>query len=250
MQATLLDLDGNAAGELDLPAVFETPYRPDLIARAVDSARANRTQPYGPNGYAGIRTSGESAGAGLGRARVPRANNRAVRVAQATGGRQAHPPKPEADRGKDINDKERRLATRSAIAATAKADRVRERGHAFADRLAVPVVLVDEFADVIKTQEVLGLLETIGGDPDISRAEDGRTVRAGRGTTRGRKYQEPKSILFVTASEAGPSRGARNLAGVDVTTADEVNVEDLAPGGDAGRLTVWTESAVEGVSDR
>ena len=37
---------------------------------------------------------------------------------------------------------------------------------------------------------------------------------------------------------------------VDVTTAREVNAEDLAPGGEAGRLTVWTESAVEEVADR
>ncbi len=250
MQTTLLDLDGDATGELDLPAVFETPYRPDLIARAVDSARANRTQPYGADAHAGLRTSGESAGTGLGRARVPRANNRAVRVPQATGGRQAHPPKPEADRGKEINDKERQLATRSAIAATADPERVRERGHAFAEDLAVPIVLEDPFAQVGKTRDVLGILETIGADADISRAESGRTVRAGRGTTRGRKYQEPKSILFVTASEDGPSRGARNLAGADVTTADEVNAEDLAPGGAPGRLTVWTASAIEEVSDR
>lgn len=250
MQATLLDTNGDDAGEIDLPEIFSTPYRPDLIARAVATAQANRTQPYGSDPMAGKRTSGESIGAGRGRARIPRANNRAVRVPQAVGGRRAHPPKTSADRGKDMNDKERQLATRSAIAATSDPDVVVERGHAFEDELALPIVIDDEFGDVNRTREVLDILEAIGVDEDVARAEDGRTIRAGRGTTRGRKYKQPKSILFVTSSDAGPSRGARNLAGADVTTAEEVNVEDLAPGGHAGRLTIWTEAAITEVADR
>jgi large subunit ribosomal protein L4e len=52
----------------------------------------------------------------------------------------------------------------------------------------------------------------------------------------------------VTSEE--PSRAARNLAGVDVATAREVNAEDLAPGAHPGRLTLWTESAVAEVADR
>lgn len=250
MQATILDVDGETAGECDLPDVFLTPYRPDLIARAVTAAQANRTQPYGTDEHAGMRTSAESIGAGRGRARIPRANNRAQRVPQAVGGRRAHPPKAETDRGKDINDKERRLAIRSAIAATADAERVADRGHAFDETLEFPVVLGEDFSEIQKTQDVLAVLEAVGMDADIARADDGRSIRSGRGTTRGRKYKRPKSILFVTSSEEGPSRGARNLAGVDTTTANEVNVEDLAPGGHAGRLTVWTEAAIEEVADR
>ena len=92
------------------------------------------------------------------------------------------------------------------------------------------------------------MLEALGLHDDIERAEDGKTVRAGRGKTRGRKYRRPTSILFVTSEE--PSRAARNLAGADVTTAAQVNVEDLAPGTHPGRLTVFTESAIEEVADR
>ena len=250
MKATLTTLEGEADGEVDLPGVFETPLRPDLINQAVTAAQANRTQPYGADAYAGMRTSAESIGAGRGRARIPRTNNRAVRVPQAVGGRRAHPPKPEADRGKDINRKERQLATRSAIAATADAELVAERGHRFAEDLVLPIVLDDAFEELDRTQEVLAVLEAIGIDADVERAEDGRSVRAGRGSARGRKYKQPKSILFVTSSEAGPSRGARNLAGADVATAGEVNVEDLAPGGHPGRLTVWTAAAIEEVADR
>ena len=100
----------------------------------------------------------------------------------------------------------------------------------------------------MKTRAVVSTLEALGLHADVERADEGREIKAGRGSTRGRKYREPSSILFVTSEE--PSTAARNLAGVDVTTAAEVNAEDLAPGTHTGRLTVFTESAVEEVADR
>jgi large subunit ribosomal protein L4e len=169
-------------------------------------------------------------------------------VPQTVGGRKAHPPKAEKDQGKGINDKERKLAIRSAIAATTDAERVAERGHAFDSDLDLPLVVSDDFEDLVKTREVVDLLESLGVHADVERADDGRKVKAGQGKARGRKYREPKSILFVTSGE--PSKAARNLAGADVTTAAEVNAEELAPGTHAGRLTVWTESAVAEVADR
>ncbi len=248
MQATVRDLNGDDAGELELPAVFETTYRPDLIKRAVEAAQANRIQETGTDEYAGLRTPAESHGSGRGLAHVPRQNGRAREVPQAVSGRAAHPPKAEKDRGLEINKKERKLATQSAIAATADGELVAERGHEFDEDVAFPLVVSDEFEELIKTQEALEALGALGVAADIERAEEGKTVRAGRGTTRGRKYTQPKSVLIVTSEE--PSLAARNLAGADVATAAEVNVEDLAPGTHAGRLTLWTESALEEVAER
>ena len=250
MQAKTIDLDGNEAGEIDLPEVFETTYRPDLIKRAVLAAQANRTQDYGSDPFAGKRTSAESLGTGRGMARVPRSNGQGRRVPQAVGGRRAHPPKAEKDRTQKVNKKERQLAVRSAIAATADADLVAERGHRFEEDVELPLVVSDEFEELLKTKEVVAFLKSVGLHADVERADEGRKVRAGQGKTRGRKYKEPSSILFVTSSEAGPSKAARNLAGVDVATAREVGAEDLAPGTHPGRLTVWTESAIEEVADR
>jgi large subunit ribosomal protein L4e len=250
MNATVRDLDGSEAGDVELPDVFETPLRPDLVRRAVVSAQANRKQRHGADPNAGMRTPAESPGSGRGMAHVPRENNQGRRVPQTVGGRRAHPPKAEADPSLDVNDKERKQAVRSAVAATTDAELVAERGHDFDDDLELPLVVSDEFEDLVKTKEVVSFLEAVGAHADVERADEGRTVRAGRGTTRGRKYQEPSSVLFVTASEAGPSKAARNLAGVDVATAGEVNAEDLAPGAAPGRLTVWTESAIEEVADR
>ncbi len=248
MQATVRDLDGEDAGEVELSAVFETTFRPDLIKRAVLAAQANRMQDTGTDEYAGLRTPAESHGSGRGLAHVPRQNGRAREVPQAVSGRAAHPPKAEAERGLDINEKERKFATRSAIAATADGELVAERGHAFDGDVDLPLVVSDEFEALVKTKEAVEALEALGVGDDIERAEDGKTIRAGRGTTRGRKYTEPKSILVVTSEE--PSLAARNLAGSDVATAAEVNVEDLAPGTHAGRLTLWTESAIEEVAER
>jgi len=247
MQATVHTLDGEHDGELELPDVFETPFRPDIIRRAVQAAQANRKQDYGSDEYAGLRTPAESFGSGRGQAHVPREGGQARRVPQTVGGRPAHPPKAEKDRSLDINDKERKKATRSAIAATADPELVAERGHAFDDDLELPLVVTDAFEELKKTRAVVDVLEAIGVHADIERADD-RTVRGGQGTTRGRKYRRPTSILFVTSET--PSRAARNLAGVDVTTATEVDAEALAPGTHPGRLTVWTESSIEEVSDR
>ena len=247
MNATVRDLDGEETGEADLPEIFETPLRPELIRQAVDAAQANRKQDHGADEYAGLRTPAESFGSGRGMAHVPREGGQARRVPQTVGGRKAHPPKAETDRSQNVNDKERKLATRSAIAATADEETVAERGHEFDADVDLPVVLDDEFEDLVKTQDVVDVLESLGIHADIERADDTK-IKAGQGKARGRKYRRPRSILFVTSEE--PSTAARNLAGADVATAQEVNAEDLAPGGDPGRLTVYTESATEEVGQR
>lgn len=248
MKATVRNLDGDADGSLELPDVFDTAFRPDLIQRAVSAAQANRKQAYGADEFAGLRTPAESPGSGRGMAHIPSENGQARRVPSAVSGRRAHPPKAEKDRSKQLNDKERQLAIQSAIAATTDAEVVADRGHEFDDDAELPVVVSDDFEDLVKTQEVVAFLEGAGLHADVERADEGRSVRAGQGKARGRKYSQPKSVLFVTSEE--PSRAARNLSGADVATADEVNAEDLAPGAQPGRLTVWTESAIEEVADR
>lgn len=256
MKAPRYDVDGETSGDTELPEVFTEPIRPDLVRRAVLAAQANRKQPHGADEFAGMRTPAESPGSGRGVAHVPRnrrgprGEQQGARVPQAVGGRRAHPPKADADRGLDLNDKERKAAIRSALAATADPTFVSERGHAFDDELELPLVVDNEFESLTKTKEVVSLFEAIGVHADVERAEEGRSVRAGRGTTRGRKHQEPSAILVVTSSDAGPSKAARNLPGVDVATGTEVNAEDLAPGGVPGRLTLWTEAALAEVADR
>jgi large subunit ribosomal protein L4e len=104
------------------------------------------------------------------------------------------------------------------------------------------VVLEDRFGDLGKTSEVIAALDAAGVLGDVERAKASRKVRAGRGKMRGRRYKQRKSLLIVTADR--PLKAAENLAGVDIATVDQLNTELLAPGTQAGRLTVWTESAL------
>jgi large subunit ribosomal protein L4e len=242
--ANIIDLSGNTKGEVELPAVFDEVYRPDLIKRAVLAAQGNRYQPYGPRMYSGMDTSAHSWGSGRGVAQIPRLANgsRAARVPQAVGGRRAHPPKPEADRTEKVNKKERRMAIRSAIAATCDSDLVKARGHRFEAQL--PLVAADELENVEKTKDVVSFLQSAGLYDDVLRAKDGRTIRAGKGKLRGRRFKNKKSVLIVATCDSPIMKSARNLAGVDVISVDSLNAEVLAPGTHAGRLTVWTESAI------
>ncbi|MFY1642833.1 50S ribosomal protein L4 [Methanoculleus bourgensis] len=242
MKAQVRTLTGEIAHDVDLPEIFNEEYRPDLIKRAVLALQSTRFQPHGTDPYAGMRTSAESWGSGRGVAQVPRIKNssKVARVPQATGGRAAHPPKVAKVLVKEINRKEKQKALRSAIAASTSPDLVRERGHLFEGDL--PLVLEDRFEEITRTGDVIAALSALGIYADVERAKASRKVRAGRGTMRGRRYKQRKSVLIVTGNE--PLRAARNLAGVDAVTVNQLNTELLAPGTHAGRLTVWTESAI------
>ncbi len=243
MDLNIIDLSGNSTKKI-ATSLFDEPYRPDLIKKAVLASQANRQQPYGPHVYAGMRTSAEGWGPGRGVSRVARLKNssKAARIPEAVKGRQAHPPKPETDRTEKINHKERKRAIKSAIAATRNVDLVRNRGHQFSASL--PLVAVDELSALSKTKDVKSFLEAANVWSDIIRAKVTR-IRAGKGKLRGRRYKQPKSILIITAEDKGVVKAARNLAGVDIVICDQLNVELLAPGTHAGRLTIYTESAIK-----
>jgi len=242
MDLNIIDLSGNSTKKIT-SKLFDEPYRPDLIKKAVLAAQANRMQPYGPHMYAGLRTSAEGWGPGRGVSRVARIANgsKAARIPQAVKGREAHPPKPETDRTEKINDKERKKAIRSALAATGNIELVKKRGHQFSASL--PLVVADELSALTRTKDVKSFLEAAKLWDDILRAKQTR-VRAGKGKLRGRRYKTPKSILIVTGQDNGVVKAARNLAGVDVVNYDQLNAELLAPGTHAGRLTIYTESAI------
>jgi large subunit ribosomal protein L4e len=242
MKAQVKTLDGGVTKSIDLPEMFSEEYRPDLIKKAVMALQSTRRQPHGSHPFAGIRSSAVGWGSGRGSSHVPRIKNgsRAAKVPQAKGGREAHPPKVEKVLIKEINQKEKQKAFRSAVAASVNAELIKGRGHIFEG--PVPVVFEDKLEAIGKTAELITALTAAGLFNDIERAKDSKKVRAGRGKMRGRRFKQRKSLLIVTADK--PLLAARNLSGVDVVTVDQLNVEHLAPGMQAGRLTIWTESAL------
>jgi len=245
-------LEGEVVEEIELPEIFMEVFRPDLIKRAVISSQTARIQAWGTDPKAGKRTTAKSFGSGRGAAMVPRvkgsrhpAGSKAAFIPQATGGRKAHPPKTESIIHEKINRKERRLAIRSAVAATANREMVENRGHKIANIDQIPFVVGDELEAIKRTKDTREIFEKLGLMDDVTRAKTGRTIRAGRGKMRGRKYKTPKGPLVVVGEDKGISLGARNHAGVDVVVVNNLNAELLAPGTHPGRLTIYTKSAVE-----
>ena len=97
MKVNVYSIQGEVKEEIELPAIFNEEYRPDLIKRAVLSAQSARIQPWGNDPMAGKRTSAESWGSGRGVAMVPRikGGSRTAFIPQAIGGRRAHPVRAE-----------------------------------------------------------------------------------------------------------------------------------------------------------
>jgi len=244
----VFDKSGKQNGDIELPSVFQSEVRTDLVRKAVKVSRANRRQPYGANPVAGERHATRSVGKGSGRSRVPRlTQGQAAALAPGNvGGRRAHPPQARKSWTLRMPTKERRLAIASALAATANGGLVAARGHK-ADAKAFPIVVEDDFAAHLKTKDAVAALVAMGIGADLDRAKVGRHVRAGIGKLRGRKYKTPKSVLFVTADGIAPA--AANLTGCDVVSARGLGAEHLAPGGDVGRLTVFTKSAIAALKE-
>jgi large subunit ribosomal protein L4e len=246
MKVPIINLQNEKSGDIDLPKVFSTPVRHDVIRRAVIALQSTRFQPQGRDSMAGKRTTAESRGTGHGIARVPRLkqSSRAAFGVSTVGGHQAFPPLSEKDIVKRINKKEKRFAIRSGIAATAVKELVEKRGHKIQKVEQLPIVVSDELESLEKTREVKEFLETLELWSDIQRA-DRRTVRAGKGKMRGRKHKKGKGPLIVIGEDKGIGYAARNLPGVEVTDVYGLNAEILAPGAHPGRLVIWTKSAIE-----
>ena len=250
-QVHVYSVEGEAVRTVDLPVVFRSEVREDLIRRAVTAAQANRRQAYGPGSRAGMKHSVRWSGKGHGVSRVPRLRDGST-GAQApgtVGGRRAHPPRPERVWAKKINDRERHEARNAALAALRDPAFVTARGHRFDGGLSLPVVLEDAIESLEPeegaTREGLTILGRLGLQDDVARAKAGRHVRAGRGKMRGRRTRQPRSLLIVVKEPAKVRRLFGNLPGVEVITPASLNAEVLAPGGDPGRLTMFSEGALE-----
>ena len=246
MKGVVISLEGKKIREIEIPDVFDTPYRPDIIKRAVVASEANRRQPYGPNKKSGMRHAVSTWGKGRGTARVQRLTQgrTAAESPNNVGGRRAHPPRVEKIYHKKINKKENTLARFSSFAATGNSEIISSRNHKFDDKLAFPIIIEDAFEGLMTTKDAVNVLDTIGVGEDLERAKKGKHIRAGRGTMRGRKYKIPKSVLVVCNDDSNLQPSLRNLPGVDVIRVENVSTSDLAPGGLPGRLTVYTESAI------
>ncbi|MGY8715252.1 MAG: 50S ribosomal protein L4 [Candidatus Poseidoniales archaeon] len=267
--AETYDISTEDGKNISLPEVFESEIRHDLVISAVHASRANRRQPYGHREHGGKRApqpgmkhSVEWWGKGRGVSRIMRKTGQrtGAQNPHTRGGRRAHGPMVAKDWSQKLNSKQKTIARNSAISATIDSSIVSSRGHRFNGDLRFPIVIenyvesrngTEEKYDLesiplqYSTRKFLAMMVGLGLGDDLNRARDGRKIRAGKATMRGRKYRTPKSVLLVVSKKDGLHKAAKNIPGVDVVSAKDLCAEDLAPGGDLGRLTVWTRSAIE-----
>lgn len=258
MKLPIYTTEKNKAGEKQLPAQFGEEYRPDLIQRAVIAFESAARQLYGSNARAGLRKSARTSKRrrdyrttyGYGISRVARKifSRRGTRMSwagastpQTRGGRRAHPPKSEKIQEQKINQKEKQKAVRSAMAATLNKELVTQRGHKVP--ATYPFILSSAFENMTKTKEVEQILTLLGFEAELIRSSI-KKIRAGKGKLRGRPYRRKKGILIVVGQECPLIRAAQNVPGVDVITVRSLNAHILAPGAMPGRVTLWTENAI------
>ena len=245
----VLDIEGKVTGEISLPTVFETRLRLDIIQKASIAQQSHRFQPQGRNLMAGKRTTAEGFGVGRGISRVPRIGGHgplsgtAAFAPGTVGGRMAFPPVTAKKIAKQINRKERRLALRSAIAATASDEIVRQRGHKFDQERRLPLVVNDEVEKLSKSSQAKHFLSAVGVWDDVLRVRRSKRIKSGRRV-------HAVGPLIVVGDDKTARKALRNFEGVSVIRADELSVEMLAPGTHPGRLTIWTESAVKKIAEK
>ncbi len=257
MNIPIKNKEGITTGQCTLPQVFETPLRKDLILRANLALQSHQRQPYGADARAGVKTAAKlsrrrrkyKTAYGHGISRVPRKilSRNGIRMnwvgafAPGTvGGRRAFPPQSEKVWTQKINDKERKLAIKSALAATIKKECVTARGHNTPSDY--PFVISNDFETLDKTITVKKALEKLGLGNELVRCAV-RKIRAGKGKNRGRPYVHKKGPLIVVSGPCKLLQSAQNIPGVDVVTAQKINTQLLAPGSKPGRLTLYTQGA-------
>ena len=241
----------------DLPTQFQERIRPDIVKRAVLSIESKNIQPEGTSPEAGMqhvtrwrqRRRVYRRSKGLGRSRTPRKImqgrgmqqlGEGAEAPQTRGGRTAHPPKAEKDHSEEINNKERRKAIRSAIAATNDKELVNSH-HEYDGELPLTT---NEVSEIEKTSELQNHLEELGLEEELERASQ-KKVRSGKGANRGRKYARKRGPLLVIAEDEGISKAASNIPGLEISLVDQLNAQKLSMGEKPGRLTIWTEKSLE-----
>jgi len=87
-------------------------------------------------------------------------------------------------------------------------------------------------------------LKRFGAYEDVQKVIDSKTLRAGKGKLRNKRYQVKKGPLVVYSNEnVKLVKAFRNIPGVEVANVNRLNLQTLAPGGQLGRFVIWTQSA-------
>jgi large subunit ribosomal protein L4e len=242
----------DVASTMKLPGVFLAPIRPDVVHQVFTVMSNNKRQPYSVNKYAGKMPSASSWGTGRAVSRIPRVQGGGThRSGQGAfgnmcrGGRMFAPTKIWRKWHSKVNVTQKRYACASALAASAVPALVMSRGHRIDNLHECPIVVSNSAESMSKTGAAVKLLKKIGAHDDVDKVIASRTMRAGKGKMRNRRFVQRRGPLIVYAKDGGITRAFRNIPGVELADVSSLNILQLAPGGHVGRFIIWTESAVE-----
>lgn len=245
----ILETDGSNRSTITLPAVFETPYRPEVIQKVYNNLNSYTFQRQGRYPAAGQMVSAESRNTGLGIARIARARGEGFpRAGQAAGvasvrhGRLAHPPVSWKNIYKKVNKKEKLLALCSAIAATTNSELIKRRGHKIKDEIQLPIVVSNEIESVVKSKDLEKILFNLGLEEDLKRTFIRRNKSYHKHSINRRSAL---SVLILVGNDEKIGRLSNSLPGITVKSVKSVSVLDLAPGSKPVRLTIFSENAIK-----
>jgi len=262
-KAKILTIDGKEKTKIDLPKCFSASVREDIIAKIIE-VKKNK-QPYGPSILAGNQYSASGkinhrrhvwkTSYGRGISRVPRKilsrkgsqfRWEGATIPSARGGRRAHPPKPiSMINTLRINKKEMKIALISAISATANDRKLIQRYERLKDKkIEILPIITESKLTTLKTKDLIESLKKILGKDLFEVALKKKSVRAGVGKLRGRKYKSNAGMLLVVGNKE-----KIKASGFDSVRAENLSVTDLANGG-TGRLTIYTEEAIKNLGEK
>lgn len=257
MKSKIISIDGKEKGSIELPKMVSSEIRKDVVARVFESQK--RETPYGPMNYAGRGHSASGilrrkrhawkATYGKGIARSPRKIMSRHGVSfqwvgatapYARGGGRAHGHNPNEVQFRKVNKTELRIALGSAIAGTFDAKYAEKK---YSLKVSNSAYVVDDSVVKAKTSDFIEFLQKAFGNASEKLLKV-KTVRAGQGKARGRKYKSNAGLLFVVSSDE-----KMNKSGVDVVKAKELQISDLAPNGQPGRFAIYSEKAIKEISE-
>ena len=253
MKAKLYDKNGKVKGDVNLPKCFSARIRADILLKVFETQKGAFAQVYGAKEGAGAQYSASGISKkkrhdwkgsyGKGISRVPRKimsrsgasfNWIGATVASTRGGRRPHAPRSEKNLFKKINKKELLIALKSALVGSLDAKSLDAK---FGRKMNVGGVFSSDILDV-KTKDFVLALKSVFGDSFDSVLKT-KSIRAGIGKMRGRKYKSNAGLLFVVGNEESMKR-----KGIEVIGVKDLTVKDLAPNGVAGRLVCYSEKAI------
>jgi len=263
MKTKIYTIDGKQGKEIELPKCFSASIREDIVAKVLEAKKTQ--QPYAPSLVAGKQHSASGTikhrrhvwktHYGQGISRIPRKavsrrgdrfNWIGAEISSTRGGRRAHPPKIlSMINTKKINKKELKIALMSAISATANSKEIANRYATLKNKKIekVPFVVETKISS-LKAKELISSLKKILGKDLFELALQKKSVRAGKGKLRGRKYKSNAGLLMVVGKDEKIKTNA-----FDVVDVKSLGVTDLARGG-VGRLTIYTEGAINELQEK